>query len=137
MKNLVFMSIKQIHIDRILSKLKNHEFRTKKPKQKIKYIAVYVPSPLKELKYILKVREPISTPDKILIDGYGNQSFNKESKEKYAYPIENVYEINKQITLKDLRGKIQFHSTTIDFRMVERYPELVDYIEKIGFTKLY
>ncbi len=136
MKNLVFMSIKQIHIDRILSKLKNHEFRTKKPKQKIKYIAVYVPSPLKELKYILKVREPISTPDKILIDGYGNQSFNKESKEKYAYPIENVYEINKQITLKDLREKFNFTAPQ-SFAYGERYPELVDYIEKIGFTKLY
>ena len=60
MKNAVFMSIKEIHINRILSKIKNHEFRTKKPKKSFDYIIVYVPTPLKELKYILKVKQPIS-----------------------------------------------------------------------------
>lgn len=64
MSNAVFMSIKQIHINRILQKLKNHEFRTKKPKNKFDYIIVYVPTPLKELKYILKVKESIRTPNK-------------------------------------------------------------------------
>ena len=40
MKNAVFMSIKEIHINRILSKIKNHEFRTKKPKKDFDYIIV-------------------------------------------------------------------------------------------------
>ena len=55
MKNAVFMSIKEIHINRILSKIKNHEFRTKKPKNDFDYIIVYVPTPIKELKYVLRV----------------------------------------------------------------------------------
>ena len=35
MRSAVFMSIKEIHINRILAKIKNHEFRTKKPMEKI------------------------------------------------------------------------------------------------------
>ena len=62
---------------------KNHEFRTKKPKKSFDYIIVYVPTPLKELKYILKVKQPISSPNKIKIDGYGNKEFNNTKKEKY------------------------------------------------------
>ena len=52
MTNEVFMSIKEIHMNRILSKIKNHEFRTKKPKKDFNYIIVYVPTPIKELKYV-------------------------------------------------------------------------------------
>ena len=55
MEKSVFMSIKEIHINRILKRVKNHEFRTKKPKKDFEYIIVYVPTPLKELKYVLKV----------------------------------------------------------------------------------
>lgn len=65
MENIVFMSIKEQHIKRILNKSKNHEFRTRIPKEKVDYIWVYVPTPIKELKYILKVKEPISTPNRI------------------------------------------------------------------------
>lgn len=80
MDNSVFMSIKDVHINRILQRVKNHEFRTKKPINKIEYIIVYVPTPIKELKYILRVSEPIISPNKILVKGYGNEKFNKENK---------------------------------------------------------
>ena len=76
MRSAVFMSIKEIHINRILGKIKNHEFRTKKPKKDFDYIIVYVPIPVKELKYILKVKQPIASPNKIIIEGYGNKEFN-------------------------------------------------------------
>jgi predicted transcriptional regulator len=136
MNNSVFMSIKEIHINRILNKTKNHEFRTKKPNNKFEYIIVYVPTPLKEIKYILRVKEPIATPNKILIDGYGNQTFNEENKEKYAYPIENVYEIKQPIGLVDLREKFNFTAPQ-SFAYGEKYKSLLDYIEKIGVKKLY
>ena len=76
MKTAVFMSIKEIHINRILEKTKNHEFRTKKPKKDFDYIIVYVPAPIKELKYILKVKQPVVRPNNIIVDGYGNKEFN-------------------------------------------------------------
>lgn len=136
MNNAVFMSIKQIHINRILQKVKNHEFRTKKPKNKFNYIIVYVPTPLKELKYILKVKEPIVTPNNILIDGYGNIEFNEECKEKYAYPIENVYEIKQPIGLIELREKFNFTAPQ-SFAYGEKYNSLLKYIEEIGVKKLY
>lgn len=136
MNNSVFMSIKEIHINRILNKTKNHEFRTKKPNNKFEYIIVYVPTPLKEIKYILRVKEPIATPNKILIDGYGNQRFNEENKEKYAYPIENVYEIKQPIGLVDLREKFNFTAPQ-SFAYGEKYKSLLEYIEKIGVKKLY
>ena len=81
MRSAVFMSIKEIHINRILGKIKNHEFRTKKPKKDFDYIIVYVPIPVKELKYILKVKQPIASPNKIIIEGYGNKEFNNTKKE--------------------------------------------------------
>lgn len=100
MHNSVFMSIKEVHINRILEKTKNHEFRSKKPKNRFEYIIVYIPTPIKELKYILRVKEPITNPEKILINGYGNEKFNEETKEKYAYPIENVFEMERPIKFK-------------------------------------
>lgn len=136
MKCAVFMSIKEIHINRILGKIKNHEFRTKKPKNKFDYIIVYVPMPIKEIKYVLKVKQPIASPDKITIDGYGNKDFNKANTEKYAYPIENVYKINKPIKLDILKQEYNF-TPPQSFAYGEKYQELLEYIDKIGITKLY
>jgi len=136
MKNSVYMSIKEIHINRILQKIKNHEFRTKIPKKNVEYIIVYIPTPLKELRYILKVKEPIARPNNILIDGFGNKEFNKEKKEKYAYPIENVFEINKPIKLDELKHKFNFTAPQ-SFSYGEKYMKLLDYIKEVGITKIY
>ena len=136
MKNAVFMSIKEIHINRILSKMKNHEFRTKKPKNDFDYIIVYVPTPIKELKYVLRVKQPVASPNKISIDGYGNKEFNNTNTEKYAYPIESVYEINKPIKLDTLKQKFNFTAPQ-SFAYGEKYQELLEYIDKVGTTKLY
>ena len=136
MRSAVFMSIKEIHINRILGKIKNHEFRTKKPKKDFDYIIVYVPIPVKELKYILKVKQPIASPNKIIIEGYGNKEFNITKKEKYAYPIESVYKINKPITLDILKQKFNFTAPQ-SFAYGEKYQELLEYIDEIGIIKLY
>ena len=136
MTSVVFMSIKEIHMNRILSKIKNHEFRTKKPKNNFDYIIVYVPTPIKELKYILKVKQPVDSPNKISINEYGNKEFNNVSTEKYAYPIESVYEINKPIKLDILKQEFNFTALQ-SFAYGEKYKELLDYIDKVGITKLY
>lgn len=136
MRNIVFMSIKEEHINRIISRVKNHEFRTKIPKNEIEYIIVYVPTPIKELKYILKVKKVVSTPNKIDEKGIGNKQFNVETKEKYAYPIENLYEINKAIGLKQLKEKFYFTAPQ-SFAYGNKYKELLNYIEKIGIKRIY
>lgn len=134
--NAVFMSIKEIHINRIISKIKNHEFRSKIPKKDFDYIIVYVPTPVKELKYVLKVKKPIESPNKILIEGYGNKDFNENKKSKYAYPIENAYEINKPLKLDILKQKFNFTAPQ-SFAYGEKYQELLDYINKVGMKKLF
>ncbi len=136
MENIVFMSIKEQHINRILKKSKNHEFRTRIPKEKVDYILVYVPTPIKKLKYLLKVKDIISIPDKIEIDGYGNDKFNSEKGSKYAYPIESVYKINKTIRLEELKERYNFTAPQ-SFAYGNKYKELVLDIKKIGFTKIY
>lgn len=136
MEKSVFMSIKEIHINRILKRVKNHEFRTKKPKKDFEYIIVYVPTPLKELKYVLKVKPPVVSPNKIDIDGLGNREFNDTIIEKYAYPIEGMYEINRTVKLDELRQKYNFTAPQ-SFAYGEKYSDLLKYIDKVGITKLY
>lgn len=136
MEKSVFMSIKEIHINRILKRVKNHEFRTKKPKKDFEYIIVYVPTPLKELKYVLKVKPPVVSPNKIDIDGLGNREFNNTIIEKYAYPIEGMYEINRTVKLDELKQKYNFTAPQ-SFAYGEKYPDLLKYIDKVGITKLY
>lgn len=136
MKRAVFMSIKEIHINRILDKTKNHEFRTKKIKTHFDYIIVYVPTPIKELRYILKVKQPVASPNKIIIEGHGNKEFNNTKTEKYAYPIENVYKINKPIKLDILKQKFNFTAPQ-SFAYGEKYQELLEYIDNVGITKLF
>ena len=136
MKNIVFMSIKEQHIKRILNKSKNHEFRTRIPSRVVNYIIVYVPTPIKELKYILKVKKPIKAPNKIKIEGIGNREFNEVKKGKYAYPIENVYVLNKSLKLEELRDKFNFTAPQ-SFAYGDRYKEILKFIEKTGITKLY
>ncbi len=136
MEKSVFMSIKEIHINRILKRVKNHEFRTKKPKKDFEYIIVYVPTPLKELKYVLKVKPPEVSPNEIDTDGFGNREFNNTIIEKYAYPIEGMYEINRTVKLDELRQKYNFTAPQ-SFAYGEKYSDLLKYIDKVGITKLY
>ena len=136
MENVIFMSIKEEHIERILKRTKNHEFRTKIPNKKVDYVFVYVPVPIKELKYILKVDLPIKTPNKIDPIGIGNEDFNNYKKEKYAYPIKSVYKINNSLSLEFLRKKFNFTAPQA-FAYGEKYKELLNYVESIGITKLY
>ena len=73
---------------------------------------------------------------KISIDGYGNKEFNNASTEKYAYPIESVYEINKPIKLDILKQEFNFTAPQ-SFTYGEKYQKLLEYIDKVGTTKLY
>lgn len=134
--NIVFMSIKEQHINRIVSRTKNHEFRNIKPIKDFDYIFVYIPVPIKELKYILKVKKPIKTPNKIDIDGIGNKEFNEELKTKYAYPIESLFVINTPIQLNELKEKFDFTAPQ-SFAYGNKYEKLVMYVKQKGITKIF
>jgi len=134
--NIAYMSIKEIHINRIVNKQKNHEFRNYIPKNKIDKIFVYVPTPVKQLKYILEVASQVKAPQKIDEDGIGNKEFNLGSKCKYAYPINHVYEIENPIMLEELKNKFGFTAPQA-FAYASKYQELTELISSSKIKLLY
>lgn len=136
MENTVFMSIKEIHMNRILNKTKNHEFRNIIPKNKVEYIIVYIPTPIKEIKYILQVDKQVCVPNIISTNGIGNEEFNLGIKSRYAYPIKHVFELNQGIRLEELKSKYKFTAPQ-SFAYGEKYTELLKYIEETESKKIY
>ncbi len=137
MEKAIFISIKPIHLSRIVSKIKNYEFRNYYPKQEIKYLYVYESYPTCSLKYIIELGEIIEKPAKITKEGYGNSEFNnKLLKEKYAYEIKHLFSLEKPICLKELKEKYHFNPPQ-SYAYDERYPILTSYIKDSKLKQLF
>lgn len=134
--NVVFMSIKEEHILKIVNKTKNHEFRNKIPKDSFRFIIVYVPVPVKQIKYILEVSTPVKKLQKINEDGIGNKKFNDGNGTEFAYPINHCYELNKFLELKQLEKDYNFTAPQ-SFAYGRKYSKLFAKIKQIGCKKLY
>lgn len=134
--NIAYMSIKEIHMNKILKKIKNYEFRNYITKNIINKIYVYVPTPVKQLKYILDVDTPVKAPNKINELGVGNKEFNLGNKSKYAYPIKHVYELQESIPLKQLKDKFGFTAPQA-FAYGNKYIKLTNKINSINTKQLY
>lgn len=134
--DVVFMSIKEEHILRIVNKTKNHEFRNKIPKDCFKFIIVYVPAPVKQIKYILEVSTPVKKLQKINEEGIGNKKFNDGNGTEFAYPINHCYELNKFLELKQLEKDYNFTAPQ-SFTYGSKYSKLFTKIKEIGCKKLY
>lgn len=136
MKQGIYISIKKEHIDRIISGIKNYEFRKYIPKRGADILYVYVPSPVCELKYIIEVNNIISYPNKILKEGYGNKEFNEGlKKSKFAYEVSSVYELESTVKLSLLKDLYGF-SAPQSYAYDDRYKELTEYINKMKKNKL-
>lgn len=128
MKNFIFLSIHEEHVKNIVSGLKNYEFRNFIPKKTFNSVIVYTTSPVKEIRYIIKVGEIVNYPEKITEDGIGNKEFNNGDFYKHAYAIKEVQEISP-IKLKELKEKYSFIPPQA-FSYGDKYPELCDCIIK-------
>jgi hypothetical protein len=103
------MSIKPIHMERISTRKKTHEFRSYLLSASVKRIWFYTSAPIQKLRYVADIsrgKKPgeIATSD----TGIGNQEFNDGKKKEgmYAYEIINLWEVRKEtkgITLKKLK----------------------------------
>lgn len=131
-------SLKPVYANLLLSKQKNHEFRSVKPKNLPKKIWLYVSSPESKLMYLADVGEIIEYPNKIQDPGDGNQEFNNsENIRDFAYPIVHFYKIKEPITLKDLKSKFGF-SAPQSFAYLNKYDELQNYLlNKAILEKIY
>ncbi|MGG3801758.1 hypothetical protein [Metabacillus fastidiosus] len=109
MLNSIILSIKPLYNELILKQEKIYEFRNFKPKNFSSYFWVYESYPIKYLKYIMKISEPIEYPLKLSGNSYGVDRFNSgEMKCKYAYKIEELYEIEEPISMNVLKFRFGF-----------------------------
>ena len=129
MNNAIFISINPIASNKIEKGIKTYEFRNYIPKKEVNKLYVYVTTPICELKYIIEVTNIISTPQKIEIEGDGNELFNEGKKSKYAYKIDKVYKITHPIKLSTLREKFNF-TPPQSYAYETRYQELSAFLEK-------
>ena len=100
----IYISIKPIHLNKIIRGEKTYEFRNYVPKKGVDTLFVYESFPTCELRYVIKIGEIIKYPNKIVKKGVGNDEFNRgDKKSKYAYEIKEVYKLDKFIPLKFLK----------------------------------
>jgi predicted transcriptional regulator len=127
----IFLSIKPKYVQKIVHKEKNYEFRNYYPKVDIDKLYVYESAPISALKYVIEIGKVVVYPNKINEVGYGNSDFDKGLKSiKYAYEISKVYELDKSLSLNDLKSKFAFTAPQ-GYAYDDRYKELADYIEKV------
>lgn len=125
----IYISIKPIHLNRIVNGTKNYEFRNYIPKKEFDTLYVYESYPTSSLKYIIKIDKIVKAPDKIDDNGIGNIEFNQGDKTKYAYHIDKIYKI-KPINLKTLKEKYHF-TPPQGYAYDTRYKMLTNYLKSV------
>lgn len=131
MSEKIIVSIKPKYINLILRKEKVNEFRNFTTKRGIiSYMYVYVTAPVSSLKYVLKINEPILFPDKVEEIGYGDFKFNQgESKYKVAYPIVEIFELDRPLDMDILNKKFNVKGPQA-YAYLDTYLLLKEYLEK-------
>lgn len=76
----IYISIKPKPMDKIVKKIKNYEFMNYIPKEKFKFLYVYVPLLECQLKYVIEVGKIVKYPEKLQECGDGNLEFNEGKK---------------------------------------------------------
>lgn len=136
MRKAIYISIKPQFTKKILTGEKNYEYRNYIPKKSIDTLFVYETTPTCAIKYIIKLGKIIKYPEKVLEQGFGNEDFNKGSKEyKYAYKIKSVELLEKSLSLKELKERYNFTAPQ-SYAYDERYEGLTNYLRKAKTIKL-
>lgn len=105
----VVMSIKPVHLKRIVAGVKNYEFRKYIPTKGVDRLWIYTSSPVCKLEYLAVIDRIVSYPDKITEEGIGNAEFNNGEKEAiHAYHIGELYKLKAPLTLAKLKEDYHF-----------------------------
>lgn len=132
----VVMSIKPVHVEKIKSGVKNHEFRKYVPSRGVDRLWIYTSSPVCALEYVADIDKIVAYPDKIAEDGYGNVEFNMGQKEvPYAYHIKSLYRLKKPIHLGELREKYKFTAPQ-SFFYLDSNVKLKKYLESVEVERV-
>ena len=137
MNETIFISIKDQPVSLIVSKEKNHEFRSRIPNNYISTFYVYTSGKTKKIEYIIDVDKPIKYPNIIDEKGIGNKEFNnKEKNYIYAFPIKHVSKLLKPLCLDELRSKFNFNPPQ-SFMYAATNEKLFNYIKKSEKEDIY
>ncbi|RDW63589.1 hypothetical protein BP6252_11134 [Coleophoma cylindrospora] len=106
-KSDIIISIRQPHLDHVVSLKKNHEFRKYLLPSSVKRFWIYEPNPVSAIKYIAEVSNG-KRPGEIVDGGFiRNSDFNegKIADGNFAYKILKLERLDTPITLSQLKAK--------------------------------
>lgn len=100
----VIMSIHPEHVKQITDGTKTHEFRNYRLPQTVARMWIYITRPVQELKF-MAVISGYKLPGEIAPEdhGVGNKVFNDGKGAKYAYELQQVYQLNNPVSLERMK----------------------------------
>jgi hypothetical protein len=107
LKSDIIISIRQPHLEHIVSQRKNHEFRAYLLPKQVTRFWIYEPSPVSAIKYIAEVSNG-KRPGEVVDGGFiRNADFNqgKIADGNFAYEILKLEALDTPITLPQLKAK--------------------------------
>ncbi|QSZ35866.1 hypothetical protein DSL72_006988 [Monilinia vaccinii-corymbosi] len=105
----IFISIYPTHVENIISRKKDHEFRSYTFPATVSRIWIYQTKPLSTLTHMAVIGTP-KTPGEIKSpDGLGNTEFDAgETRSKFAYEILELYALANPMTFEELKSRQWF-----------------------------
>lgn len=132
----VVMSIKPVHLNRIVTGVKNYEFRKYIPKKGVDRLWIYTSSPECRLEYMAVIDKVVTYPDKITEEGFENTEFNDGQKEAiHAYHIIKLYKLKEPLTLEKLKKEYNFTAPQ-SFMYLESNEKLKKRLENIELEEI-
>ncbi|CAD6446931.1 e627c404-5e8d-4309-8740-a337659f9745-CDS [Sclerotinia trifoliorum] len=102
----IFICIYPTHVENIISRKKNHEFRPYNFPSTVSRIWIYQTKPVSTLTHMAVISAPKSPGEITNHDGLGNAEFNKgDKRSKVAYEILELYALANPMTLKELKSR--------------------------------
>ncbi|KAJ9132170.1 hypothetical protein NKR23_g11380 [Pleurostoma richardsiae] len=95
----IILSIHPEHVEKIVAGTKDHEFRNYRLAPTIRRVWIYVTRPACELRYMATIG-PAREPGQIDGgSGVGNAEFNEGKGSRFAYELQQVYQLNNPVGL--------------------------------------
>ncbi|KAF7854619.1 hypothetical protein EAF04_010427 [Stromatinia cepivora] len=105
----IFISIYPTHVENIISRKKNHEFRSYNFPSTVSRIWIYQTKPVSTLTHMAVISAPKSPGEIMNSDGLGNAEFNKgDKRSKVAYEILELYALANPMTFEELKSRQWF-----------------------------
>ncbi|MEK4090853.1 MULTISPECIES: hypothetical protein [unclassified Viridibacillus] len=135
----ILTSIYEKYCNRIETTNKNFEFRNFKIVSDKGYfiIWIYVPNPIKEIRYKMTVKNPICEFNSDVQYNEGNEKFIEimENGRKFAYEIIALEKIEEPIPLANMK-KLNVNAPQ-NFAYIDNYPQLKVELKKARTRKIF